>query len=97
MIVKARSCSLAFVLLDDFNKVPHIITLQTFQREVYYSTTVYTCKYSVKTKKFPSSAGESPCIPLVLVACFLKDRKKVKIADFIIFGPLGSAIKRKWQ
>ncbi len=64
MIVKARSCSLAFVLLDDFNKVPHFITLQTFQREVYYSTTVHM-QVLRKNKKFPSSAGVSPCIPLV--------------------------------
>jgi hypothetical protein len=62
MIVKERSCSLACVLLDNFNKVPHFITLQTFQREVYYSTTLlctqYTCMQILrKNKKFPSSAG----------------------------------------
>ncbi len=63
MIVKARSCSFAFVLLDDFNKVP-LFHYKLFKGK-YTTLLLYTCKYSIKTKKFPSSAGVSPCIPLV--------------------------------
>jgi hypothetical protein len=71
MIVKAKSCSFAFVLLDDFNKVPHFITLQTFQREVYFSTTVHM-QILRKNKKVSEFSGREPLYSISVSSIYFK-------------------------